>query len=57
MYIRIFKHRKHLHIDEIAVQHFSISSRKVFFRRKTQIQSFQKCNSTSLLLPVSEFHE
>ena len=57
MYIRIFKDRKHLHIDEIAVQRFSISSRKVFFRRKTQIQSFQKCNSRSLLLPVSEFHE
>ena len=57
MCTRIFKYRKHLHTDEIAVQRFSISSRKVFFRGKTQIQSFQKCNSRSLLLPVSEFHE
>ena len=31
MFIRIFKHRKYLHIDEIAVQRFSISSRKKCF--------------------------
>ena len=35
MYIRIFKHRKHLHIDEIAVQRFSISSRSVFYEKNT----------------------
>ena len=41
MYMRIFKHRKHLHIDEIAVQRFSISSRKVFLGEKHRYKVFK----------------
>ena len=42
MYIHILDHRKHLHVDEITVKCFDISSQKVYFTIKTSDTTFPK---------------